>query len=55
MSRSTGKTPFEITSGVKLMGVYDLKDVGEEKRSVEGEEFAEYISSLHKEVKLKLE
>ena len=42
---------------MKPSGVSDLKDVivGEEKRSAEGEEFAEYMSSLHKEVKLKLE
>ena len=34
-----------------------MKDVVvcEEKRSVEGEMFAKYMSSLHKEVKLKLE
>ena len=38
-------------------GVFDLRDVivGEEKRSVEGEEFVEYMNYLHKEVKLKLE
>ena len=37
--------------------VFDFKDVvvGEEKRSVEGEVFAKYMSSLHKGVKLKLE
>ena len=57
MNRSTGKKPFEIVSGMKPRGVFDLKDVvvGEENRSVEGEVFAEYMDFLHKEVKLKLE
>ena len=37
-------------------GVSDLRDViGEEKRSVAGEAFAEFMESLHKEVKLRLE
>ena len=56
MNRSTGKTPFEIISGTKPKGVFDLRDfvLCEEKRSAEGEVFVEYMSSLHKEV-LKLE
>ena len=56
VNRSTSKTPFEIVCGMKPKGVSDLKDVVvvKEKRSVEGEVFAEYMSSLHKEVKLKL-
>ena len=42
---------------MKPRGVSNLRDViiDEEKRSVEGEEFAEYMNSLHREVKLKLE
>ena len=40
---------------MKPRGVSNLKDVSEEKRSVEGEVFSEYISSLHKKMKLKLE
>ena len=42
---------------MKPGGIPNLNDVvvGEEKRSVEGEVFVEYISFLHKEVKLKLE
>ena len=57
VNKSIGKPPFEIVSGMKPKGVSTLKDVvvGEEKRSVEGEVFAKYMSSLHKEVKLKLE
>ena len=57
VNRSTGKTPFEIVTRMKPRGVFDLRDVivNEEKRSVEGEVFAEYMTSLHKEVKLKLE
>ena len=47
VNRSTGKTPFEIVSGMKPRGVSDLRDVvvGEEKRNVEGEFFAKYMSS----------
>ena len=57
MNRSTGKSPFEIVSGMNPRGVFDLMDVvvGEEKRSAKGEEFAKYMNSLHKDVKLKLE
>ena len=55
MNRSTSKTPFKTISGMKDRGISNLKNVGEEKRSAEGEEFSKYISSLHKEVKLKLE
>ena len=37
-------------------GVLDLRNItGEEKRSVVGEEFADFMESLHKEVKLRLE
>lgn len=56
VNRSIGKTPFDIVTGMKPRGVSDLRDVaGEEKRSVEGEEFSSFIKSLHEEVKLKLE
>ena len=50
VNRSIGKKPFEVVSGMKPRGVSNLRDVvvGEEKRSAKGEEFAEYISSLHK-------
>ena len=56
VNRSTGKTPFEIVTGMKPRGVLDLRDiVGEEKRSVAGEEFVDFMKSLHKEVKLRFE
>jgi hypothetical protein len=56
VNRSTGKTPFEIVTGMHPRGILDLRDVaGEEKRSIAGEEFADFMESLHKEVKLRLE
>ena len=49
MYRSIGKTGFEIFIGMKPRGVLDLMDivVDEEKRSVEGEVFADFMKSLH--------
>ena len=56
MNRSTGKTPFEIVTGMHPRGISDLRDVvGEEKRSVVGEEFSDFMESLHNEVKLRIE
>ena len=56
VNRSTRKTPFEIVTGMKPRGVSDLRDVvGEKKRSVAREEFVDFIESLHKEVKLRME
>ena len=57
VNRSTGKTPFEIVNGMKPRRVPELRDliVDKDKRSLEGDEFVEFMSSLHKEVKLKLE
>ena len=56
MNRSTRKTPFDIVIGMQPRGVLDLMDVvGEEKRSDAGEELSNFMESLHKEVKLKLE
>ena len=56
VNRSTRKTPFEIVTGMQPRGVSNLRDVfGEEKRSVAGEEFTNFMESLHKEVKLRLE
>ena len=44
VNRSTWKRPFEIVTGMNPRGVSDLRDVaGEEKRSVEGEVFVEYM------------
>ena len=56
MNRSIGKTPFEIFTGMHPRGISNLRDVaGEENRSTAGEEFANFMESLHKEVKLRLE
>ena len=56
VNRSIGKTPFEIVTGMQPRGVSNLRDVaGEEKKSVAGEKFADFMESLHKEVKLRLE
>ena len=53
---STGKIPFEIVTRMNPRGVSDLRDVAsEEKRSVVEEEFSDFMKSLHKEVKLRLE
>ena len=56
VNRSTRKTPFEIVTKMKPRGVSDLRHVpSEEKRSATREEFANFMDSLHKEVKLRLE
>ena len=56
VNRSIGKTPFEIVTRMHPRGILDLRDVvGEEKRSVVGEEFIDFMESLHNEVKLRLE
>ena len=56
VNRSTWKTLFEIITGMHPRGISDLRDVAsEEKRSAVGEEFANFMESLHKEVKLRLE
>ena len=56
VNRSTRKTPFEIVTGMQPRRVPDLRNVvGEDNRSAIGEEFSNYMESLHKEVKLRLE
>ena len=56
VNRSIGKTHFGIVTRIKPRGVLDLRDVvGEEKRSVAGEKNSDFMESLHKEVKLRLE
>ena len=56
VNRSIGKTPFEIVTRMHPRGILDSRDVaGEEKRSIAGEEFADFMESLHKEVKLRIE
>ena len=49
VNRWIGKTPFEIVTRMNLRGISDLRDVaGEEKRSAGGEEFFDFMESLHK-------
>ena len=56
VNRSTGNTTFEIVTRTHPRGISDLRDVAsEEKRSDVGEEFADFMESLHREVKLRLE
>ena len=56
VNRSTGKTPFEIVTRMHPRGISNLRNVAsEEKRSVVGEEFVDFMESLHKEVKLRIE
>ena len=48
VNRSTGKTPLEIVTRMQPRGISDLRDVAsEEKRSVAGEEFSNFMESLH--------
>ena len=55
MNMNIGKTPFEIFTGMHPRGISDLRDVtAEEKRSTTREEFADFMDSLHKKVKLRL-
>ena len=56
VNKSTWKTPFDIATRMKPRGVSDLRDIAsEEKRSVGGVEFVDFMDSLHKEVKMRLE
>ena len=56
VNMSRGKKPFEIVTRMKPRGVSYLRDIaGEEKRSAIGEEFADFMKSLHKEVKLRID
>ena len=51
-----GKGPFQIVYGMHPRGVHELRDLGiVEKRSADGEEFANAIQELHEEVKQKLQ
>ena len=53
VNRSTGKTPFEIVTGMHPRGISYLRDVvGEEKRSTVGEEFVDFMESLRSEVEV---
>ena len=56
VNRSTRKIPFKILTRMHTRGVSYLRDIAsKEKRSVIGEEFFDFMESLHKEVKLRLE
>ena len=55
-NRSTGKSPFQIVYGMHPRGVHELCDLGStERRSVDGEEFANAIHVVHEEVRQKLQ
>eukprot|EP00253_Pinus_taeda_P018052 PITA_18052 len=55
-NRSTGYSPFQIMYGMHPQGVHELRDLGKlEKRSADGEDFAQAMSKLHEQVKLKLQ
>ena len=55
-NRSTGYSPFQILYGMHPRGVHELRDLGKlEKRSADGEDFAQAMSKLHEQVKLKLQ
>ena len=51
-NRITCMSPFQIVSGMNPRGVYELRDLGkQEKRSVEGEEFAISMHELEENIK----
>ena len=51
-----GKKKIQIVTRREPRGILDLRDVVvKENRSVAGEEFVDFMDSLHKEVKLRLE
>ena len=51
-NKSIGKIHFQIVYGMHPRGVHELRDLGKtEKRSADGEEFANAIQELHEEVK----
>ena len=54
-NRSTGYSPFQVLYGMHPRGVHELRSLGNlEKRSADGEDFAQAMSDLHEQVKLKL-
>ena len=56
VNRSIEKIPFEIVTRMHPRGVTNLRDVSSEgKRSTTREEFVDFMESLHKEVKLRME
>jgi len=55
-NRSTGLSPFQILYGMHPRGVHELRDLGKlEKRSADGEDFAQAMRNLHEQVKQTLQ
>eukprot|EP00253_Pinus_taeda_P003856 PITA_03856 len=54
-NRSTGLSPFQILYGMHPRGLHELQDLGlQERRSADGEDFANPMRDLHEQVKAKL-
>lgn len=55
-NRSTRHSPFQILYGMHPRGIHELRDLGKlERRSANGEDFAEAMSELHEKVKIRLQ
>ena len=55
-NRSMGYSPFQVLYGMHPRGVYELRDLGKlERRSADGEDFAQAMNNLHEQVKSKLQ
>ena len=55
-NRSTGMSPFQIVYGMNPRGVYELRNFGgQERRSVDGENFASCMHEIQDGVKKKLQ
>jgi len=55
-NRSTGFSPFQVLYGMHPRGIHELRDLGQlERRSADGEDFAEAMSDLHEKFKQKLQ
>jgi len=55
-NRSTGLSPFQILYGMHPRGVHELRDLGlQQRRSADGEDFANAMRDLHEQVKAKLQ
>jgi len=54
--RSTGFSPFQILYGMHPRGVHELRDLGlQERKSANGEDFANAMRDLHEQVKIRLQ
>ena len=55
-NKSKGMSPFQIVYGIHLRGVYEIRNLeGQERRSVDGEDFASSMLELQENVKKKLQ